>query len=281
MRLYPALDVAWPEPPDEEVSGRILALVDDDGPLGVEERRPGYRLFFSSSDDRDRAVEKIRRFAPDAACDPVDVSDEDWAAKSQAGLGSVVIDRVIVCPPWDVRHADESVMVIVQPSMGFGTGHHASTRLCIRLLLQLPDLTGRSVLDVGTGSAVLAIVAAKLGARSAVAIDSDRDALQSAAENVALNAVRDRVDLRHVDLAAHTPIAGAPFDVVLANLTGAMLVRHAATLRDLAGRGGALVVSGIEAHEADEVAAGFAEVGCRIVRRADEDGWVGFTLRAQ
>jgi ribosomal protein L11 methyltransferase len=277
VRSYPALEVSWPMPPDgEAMEGLVLAIIDEDRPLSLEERPDGFRVYFASSDDRDRAGNRIRRALADVACAAIDVPDEDWAARSQAGLAAVVVGRVIVSPPWDVQHADDAVTVVIEPSMGFGTGHHASTRLCLGLLQGLP-LVGLSVVDVGTGSGVLAIAAARLGARGVVAVDSDPDALQSAAENIAMNAVDGLVDLQQIDLAASV-ISGASFDVVLANLTGGLLMRQARTLRGLMAPGGTLIVSGVETHEADEVAAAFARVGCRVVERADESGWVGLRL---
>jgi ribosomal protein L11 methyltransferase len=279
VRAYPALDVTWPAaPPDEAVDGLVLAIIDEDRPLSLEERADGVRVYFASPGDRDRALARIVQVLPDAFCVALDVPDEEWPARSQAGLAAVVVDRVIVSPPWDVRHADDAVTVVIQPSMGFGTGHHASTRLCLRLLQQIPALDAMSVLDAGTGSGVLAIAAARLGARSVVAIDSDPDALHAAAENVALNGEESRVELRQVDLAGAGTIAGAPFDLVLANLTGALLAREAATLGRLAASGGALIVSGVEAADADEVAAAFEAAGCQVIERADEAGWVGFVL---
>jgi ribosomal protein L11 methyltransferase len=128
--------------------------------------------------------------------------------------------------------------------MGFGTGHHATTRLMLAALQKL-DLHNRTVLDVGCGSGVLAIAAVLLGARGAVGVDSDPDALTSAAENVALNGVGDRVQLRTDDLADLT----APADIVLANLTGGVLERYAGTLSALVAPSGRLIVSGIMATE--------------------------------
>ena len=115
--------------------------------------------------------------------------------------------RLIVAPPWRQAEArnrrDRSgaplLVVVIQPSMGFGTGHHATTRLCLNLM-QRQSLMGARVLDVGTGSGVLAIAASTLGATDVVAIDSDPDALQSAAENIGLNGADGVVQPRLADL---------------------------------------------------------------------------------
>jgi ribosomal protein L11 methyltransferase len=130
-------------------------------------------------------------------------------------------------------------MVIIQPAMGFGTGHHATTRLTLRALQTVP-LENQTVADIGCGSGVLAIAAAKLGARSAIGIDVDADALENARENGALNAMGERVrfelgDFREMFLTAN---------VVLANLTGGVLEQSAAKLAAIVEPGGYLIVSG-------------------------------------
>ena len=122
---------------------------------------------------------------------------------------------------------------------------------------------------------------ATCGLMTVVAIDSDPDALQSAAENIVLNDVGDRVELRLVDLAWAAPIAGAPFDLLLANLTGGLLMRQSSTLTGLVARGGALIVGGIEAHESDQITAAFGAVGCSVLGHDDEQGWAGFILRCR
>ncbi len=107
--------------------------------------------------------------------------------------------------------------------MGFGTGHHATTRLCLRLLQEL-ELRGARVLDVGTGSGVLALAAWKLGASDVVAIDNDPDALDNARDNIARNGAAAAIDIICDDL---DTLRIQRADVVLANLTGAVLVRYA------------------------------------------------------
>jgi ribosomal protein L11 methyltransferase len=157
--------------------------------------------------------------------------------------------------------------------MGFGTGHHATIRLCLAAI-QTVDLTDAFVLDVGTGSGVLAIAAARLGAARALGIDSDADAIGSARQNLALNAGVRHVAFEVADLSS-TELPAA--DVVAANLTGSLLVRAAAPLAAAVRPGGTLILGGFLAHERERVRGAFA--GLELLWEQDEDEWVGFALR--
>ena len=156
--------------------------------------------------------------------------------------------------------------------MGFGTGHHATTRLCLAALQQI-DLHGRTVIDVGTGSGVLAIAARRLGAQGVLAIDDDADAIAAAGANVALNQ-ETRIDLEVTDLRSSSI---GQFDVVVANLTAGLLIATAERLRSFAAPGGRLVLSGFMAHEERDVLRVFGD-GARE-SRSQEDEWVCAILR--
>ena len=209
----------------------------------------------------------MRRAFPAAAATPLAIADEDWAARSQAGLKAVTVGGIIVAPPWDVP-----LTIVIQPSMGFGTGHHATTRLCLTALQRL-NVRGREVLDVGTGSGVLAIAASRLGAAGVRAFDDDQDAIQAAWENLALNpgAVVTMLvgDLRTLDL--------EPAHLVLANITGGMLIASAARL---------LVADRAERLRDPERIPGtrrarrHRRIHWRVTRRAVRGGsWLSVTLR--
>jgi ribosomal protein L11 methyltransferase len=219
---------------------------------------------------------------PDAAVVARDVDDEDWARRSQRSLDAVTVGRLTIAPPWAMpvpahrpRATDslQPLTVVIQPSTGFGTGHHATTQLCLRAL-QTVDLNGKSVLDVGTGSGVLALAARALGADRASGIDRDPDAVRAAQENLPLNP-----HLTNVTFSAGNLTAGArpPADVVTANLTGSLLCRTKAALIGAVRTGGALIVSGLQAHERSEVVAAFAPA--EIAWEAEADGWVGIVFR--
>ena len=216
----------------------------------------------------------MRGDVPACRVTAVDVPDERWAERSQASLTAVTVGALTVAPPWDLT-ADRAGLIIIQPSMGFGTGHHASTRLCLRLL-QDTKVAGARVLDVGTGSGVLAIAAWKLSAASVVAVDYDADAITSARECAELNDISDLIDIRHLDLERTATVQGAPFSLVLANLTGGMLVRLAARLCALLTPAGTLIVSGVTREEEDGVTRAFAAEGATIAARLAEDEWVGY-----
>lgn len=270
-RVYAGLVITGFEDPDF-----VLAAVDAWHPTAVEDTPDGLRVFFGSAADRDDALTGLRDEASTWTCTPVDVPDEHWAERSQAALTRVRVGAITVAPPWD-RPDDGSLVIVIQPSMGFGTGHHASTRLCLALLQQA-DPAGLTVCDVGTGSGVLAIAAHRLGAASVVAVDYDADALTSARESAELNQMAEGLDLRQVDLEQDATVAGAPFDLVLANLTGGMLMRLRDRILALPRAGGTLILSGITVEEGDAVREAFIAAGCAIIDDLSEDGWVGLRL---
>ena len=265
MASFPALDLRWGSGTDSsEIVELLHALLDDYQPQAIHESptADGWRAFFKTTEQRDAAHAAVRAelSARLLELSAIDVADEEWARRSQAGLTPIRVGRIVVSPPW---HADESIaagesqdetpesplQVIIDPSTGFGTGHHETTRLCLALL-QDRDLHGIRVVDVGTGSGVLAIAAALLGAASVTAFDEDPEALRNASENVERNGVSHVVDIQETELASY---AAPPADLVLANLTGAVIERNAQSLMQLVAPGGTLIVSGFTHAEADAV----------------------------
>src|SRR5213593_633781 len=234
-------------------------MVDDFEPTAIEERDKTIRVFFVCGEQRDGAAAALSDAGYATAA--IEVPDEDWARRSQQHLIPITIGRITIfpnpesrtpspeSPPNPKSQTPNPSSIVIQPSMGFGTGHHATTRLCLAALQTL-DLTDAFVLDVGTGSGVLAIAAGRLGAACALGIDHDADAVQSARDNLGLNPAARRVTFAVDDLrTAALPRA----DVVTANLTGALLTQTASTLVGAVKDGGTLIVSGLLSSERDAV----------------------------
>jgi ribosomal protein L11 methyltransferase len=283
-RTWPALEARLIAPSSgelERLEELLSAALDDFGPSAIQQLDDRWLIFFNSPGARDLAAAALAAMiGGQITVDAIDVPDEDWALRSQRNLTAVDIGRVTIAPPWAVtggaapgRHAGR-LTIVIQPSMGFGTGHHATTRLCTALLQRL-DLAGRSVLDVGTGSGVLALVALALGARSVLAVDDDPDAIGSARENLALNGIDHGIDLRVGDFRG---LPAGRFDVVTANLTGGLLVRSADVLARSVAPDGTLVVSGVTLDEEAGVLGAVAP-GMGVAGRLTEDEWVAAVLR--
>jgi ribosomal protein L11 methyltransferase len=230
-----------------------------------------WRVFFQNPDDRERAEGALRARVPDAALEPVDVDDGDWAARSQASLTAIRAGAFIVAPPWAIP--DDGHVIVIEPSRGFGTGHHATTRLCLRALSDA-DVAGKRVLDLGTGSGVLAMAAAIKGAREIVAVDVDPDAVDAARESAAMNELPTEIQWSVEDFRTTDHVA----DVICANLTGGMLMTSAARIQSFLAPGGLIVMSGFDESERPHVRAAFGAL--QDVAFLSEDGWVALVLRS-
>ncbi len=296
MGSVPALDLSWRSSTDVDLLCELLhATLDDFEPLAIHDHvtADGWRVFFRSSGQRQGAFDALRATFADRLADLqiVEVIDEGWARRSQANLSAIRVGRILVAPPWDAAPLPSDLLVIIDPSTGFGTGHHETTRLCLRLMQD--DGVAPDAIDVGTGSGVLAIAAAKLGARSVLAFDEDPEALRNARENVVRNQVSDRVTLRQLDLrsaatavgpakaghdsasdAGHSNIGRAA--LVMANLTSGMLSNCAAQLIDLVASEGRLLISGFHPDELPGLLGAFGRPAFTESREGD---WVAAILR--
>jgi ribosomal protein L11 methyltransferase len=286
MPAWPGIEIVFPgpegdaPPADLTLQDRVLADLDGLDIVAITEPSDGmWHVCFRNEPDRAAALALLHAVRSPRApgVRPIDIEDEDWARRSQAALRAVRAGRIVVAPPWDAdtqAAGPDVITVVIEPAMGFGSGHHATTRLCLEALQRL-DLRGRRVLDIGTGSGVLALAAARLGAASVLGVDVDPDALENARGNEALNAQPSAVEFRLADFRRE---AGLDADVVVANLTGGMLAASAADLTRTVAPGGALILSGITTEEQDAVLRAFAP---RFVTEwyAEEGGWCCASLK--
>jgi ribosomal protein L11 methyltransferase len=203
------------------------------------------------------------------------VHEADWAEAWKAHFPVLRVGRRLVIRPTWRRHrrSPDDVVIALDPGMAFGTGLHPTTRLCLAGVESLADrglLDGARVLDVGCGSGILAIAAAKLGAPDALGLDTDPIAVESTLANADRNRLGRRIAARQGSL----PSGDGPFDVVLANLIASVLIDLSALLRDELRPGGVLLASGIFIDREAEVRESFSKVGLEVAGRSEEGEWV-------
>jgi ribosomal protein L11 methyltransferase len=208
------------------------------------------------------------------------VDEADWADAWKTHFPVMRIGRRLVIRPSWRRHAalPGDVVLALDPGMAFGTGLHPTTRLCLVAIedaAERGDLHDARVLDVGCGSGILAIAAARLGAATVLGLDIDPIAAEATVANARRNRLARRVRAREGSL----PSAELPFDVVLANLIASVLIALAAPLRAELRPGGLLLASGIFADRVDEVAGAFRAAGLAFLERTTEGEWVALAAR--
>jgi ribosomal protein L11 methyltransferase len=206
------------------------------------------------------------------------VADADWAAAWREHFHPIAVGRaLLVAPPWDRPAPSDRLLVTIEPGRAFGTGHHGTTAGCLELLETLvADRPPLRAIDLGTGSGILAIAAARLGVTDVLACDTDPDAVTAARANVALNGVGDRVEALVADAAA---LAVAPAPLVLANLLASAHRALAPSYRRLVEDGGAIVLGGLLEAEVDDVVAVLAADGFRRAEARTLEGWTSVVLR--
>jgi ribosomal protein L11 methyltransferase len=207
------------------------------------------------------------------------LADTDWTAAWREHFRPLPVGRrLLVAPPWDVPPASDRLVLIIEPGRAFGTGHHGSTAGCLVLLERVLGATSpATAIDLGTGSGILAIAAARLGVPAILAVDDDPDAVAVAAANAEINGVSSQVACRCGDAAA---LDAPPSPLVLANLLASAHVRLADRYRRLLAAGGALLLGGILDAEADEVRARLRAEGLPAVDAVALDGWTALECRA-
>jgi len=200
------------------------------------------------------------------------VDDKDWLESWKAEFVPIRIGAFLVRPTWSEAVAADCFELVLDPGMAFGTGLHPTTQQCLEALSTLP-LEGKSALDVGTGSGILAIAAAKRGASPVVAVDTDSLAVGAARENAVRNGVAIPVG---EGSAADVP---GRFDVVIANIVSPVLQRIAPDLAARLSDGGTLLVAGISAPAERATREALESARLEVLDRTVRDDWVALALR--
>ena len=205
------------------------------------------------------------------------VKDEDWSENWKKYYKPFRIGtHLVVRPTWEAYEAAPGDLVIeLDPGMAFGTGTHETTSMCMQLLEKHLQ-EGMRVMDVGTGSGILAIAAARLGAREVLAIDIDPAAVKVARENIALNHVQDRVRAVEGDLCKSEAM---PCDLAVANIVADAIRMLAAPLTRHLKKGGLLICSGIIREREQDVLEAALAAGYAVADRLEKGDWVALALR--
>ena len=247
----------------------VLEPAPGETPLWVHTRITG---LFDAQTDIEVVKRQLRRFLHTAdlpECRLAALEERDWVRAWLDHFHPMRFgQRLWICPTCQSPPEPEVVTVRLDPGLAFGTGAHPSTALCLEWLDEA-DLTDQTVLDYGCGSGILAIAAAKLGARRVWAVDIDPQALLASDDNAAANAVEDRLELADP---AELP-AALTVDILVANILAGVLVRLAPELAERVKPGGRLALSGILDAHADAVQAAFSRDFSFGPRRQHED-WV-------
>ncbi|HVD33958.1 MAG TPA: 50S ribosomal protein L11 methyltransferase [Gemmatimonadales bacterium] len=242
----------------------------------VEERDDGTLVAFAADEEAVAAlVEELGR-AVDApvVIEPRRVESTDWSTRWREGLGPRKLGRLTIIPSWlPEASAPDPLTIVLDPETAFGSGEHGSTRAALTLLSRLLQ-PGDRVIDLGSGSGILAIAAIKLGAARAIGIEIDPEANEVAARNAARNGVSDRVEFLEGDAATLAPLVG-PADVLLSNILRAVNTALLPVIVRALHPGGSAIFSGMEQPEAEEFRRTLTDAGFRLLQETLDAGWWG------
>ena len=227
----------------------------------------------------DQLVFAARATHADIRVETAALPNIDWSEEWRRSVTAHRVGSLTIAPPWLAADLDPAQSVVIEPAMAFGTGEHPTTRGVIRLLHSVMQ-AGDRVADLGAGSAVLAIAAAKLGAASVAAIELDHDAIGNAEENVQRNDVSAVVSVIQGDAATLLPLV-APVGVITANIISSVLVELLPTMLLALDPSGRAILAGILATERDEMLGAIAARGWRVEAEDTEEAWWSVTIARQ
>jgi ribosomal protein L11 methyltransferase len=250
---------------------RALAALFEIGSEGVHEAGEELVTHFPGDMDAELVRAALLEADPSAHVTATLIPSVDWAEEWKKGVGAHDLGVLSIVPPWLADGRDPSRTIVIEPEMAFGTGEHQTTRGVVRLLPSVIR-SGDRVADLGSGSAVLSIAAALLGAAQVTAIEIDHDSIANAGENVVRNGVADCVTVIEGDASILLPLI-APVRVVLANIISSVLLELLPTIASSLTPDGDAILSGILVEERPMMLDAFAESGWTVVDEDVEGVW--------
>jgi ribosomal protein L11 methyltransferase len=289
MKRWLVVELLIPKEFGEAVSNFLI----EQGATGIEEldgdtRWEKLRTYFPQNIKERRILHGLHRYlkslkeiSPEASPSQIktaSLSEQDWGENWKRFFKPVqVTPKFVVQPPWSkIRLKKGQIPIEITPGMAFGTGTHATTILCIQALEERLLRKGLSVLDVGTGSGILSIIAAKLGAKEVWGIDIDGVAVKVARENIEKNHVSDIVKIRKESIGHFQK----KFDTIVANIDLKSLRRMRKSLLSHLRGQGSLILSGILEEEKDRIGQYYLETRLlRLIKMVQREGWTCLTFR--
>jgi len=257
----------------------VLAALFDAGAMGVQEIGGAFVTHVQTQPEADSLLCAAMAASPDARVETKPLPNIDWSEEWKRAIHDQTLGTLTVAPPWLAEGLDPATTIVIDPGMAFGTGDHATTRGVVRLLHGVIR-PGDRVADLGAGSAVLAIAAAKLGAAHIAAIELDHDAIGNAEENVERNGLAGRVVVIEGDAATLLPLV-APVRVITANIISSVLLELLPAMAKALTEDGRAILSGILATEREDMLRALGESGWRVEAEDHEDAWWSATIARQ
>ena len=245
---------------EEQEDGTLVAFAPDERSAELLEAELGLKA--------DDAVETQRRPVPAM----------DWSTRWRDGLGPRRIAQLTVIPSWLAEASDpDPLTIVLDPETAFGSGEHGSTRVALTLLARLLR-RGDRVLDLGSGSGILAIAAIKLGAVRAIGVDTDPEANEVATRNAVRNRVADRIEFLEGDAGGLAPLLG-PVDLLLSNILCSVNTALLPVIFQTVRPQGLAIFAGMEHAEAEEFRRSLTDAGFTLVQEALDAGWWGVAAK--
>ena len=277
------LEVVLNAPADDALRELISSQLYELGFNGFLEDHSGLHCYIAKRLWNDTLCSKLltlldkKQSSPVKISSIVEIQNQNWNRQWEESIQPVdVSEKIVITPSWHaVPENGKRVVLVIDPKMSFGTGYHESTRLMLRMIERY--ITPNSfVLDVGTGTGILAIAAVKFGSRFAIAIDIDEWSQVNAKENAVRNGCEQRIDIR---LGSLDVVDESGFDFILANITRVTITELLPPMAGKLGNNGMFLLSGLLADDKEVIESALKQNACTILSIAEENEWIGITAR--